>query len=91
MTTSCGLKSCAIQKILPIDRGLESIPITSALTATKAFQTAAAEFALAGHQLEAELGIDGVTRLRAACHRKTSKFDSVDAARAHLAHIGGMP
>lgn len=66
-------------------------PNTASMADSKAFRTAAAEFAITGRELYAETGVDGVTRLQALYRGKVQMFDSVEAARAYLAQIGGSP
>ncbi|MGJ7552630.1 hypothetical protein ACSFBI_01425 [Variovorax sp. RB3P1] len=59
------------------------------LADSKAFCTAAAEFALAGVELCAEVGLDGATRLHTIHHGKVIPLDDLEHARAFLAQIGG--
>lgn len=60
-----------------------------ALADSKAFRTAVAEFALAGVELCAEVGLDGATRLHTIHHGKVVPLDDLKHARAVLAQIGG--
>ena len=75
----------------PDPQTTHTIPNVDVPIRTKALSTLTAEFALAGFQLHAELGIDGVTRFYATCCGKVETFISADTARAFLAQIGGIP
>jgi hypothetical protein len=65
------------------------IPTNCALADSKAFRSAAAEFALAGVELHAEVCLDGATRLHAIHHGKVVPLDDLQHARVFLAQIGG--
>lgn len=58
--------------------------VINALADSKAFRTAASEFAL-----HAEVGLDGLMRLHSIHHGRVVPLDDLDHARAFLAQIGG--
>lgn len=55
----------------------------------KVISTLCAQYALAGLELIAEIGIDGVTRLHTVYQGKFVPLGCVDCARVFLAQIGG--
>lgn len=65
--------------------------LNQALPDSKAFRTAAADFALAGAELHATVGLDGVTRLHAMDRGRVDLLDDLEQAGVYLAQIGGAP
>lgn len=59
------------------------------LADSKAFRSAAAEFALAGVELHAEVCLDGSTRLHAIHYGKAVPLDDLEHARLFLVQVGG--
>lgn len=62
---------------------------TDALDDRKSYATLAAQFALAGHELHRELGIDGVQRISVVRHGMSKQLPDLVATRALLHQIGG--